>query len=183
MPTLKIYRDEQKIPLPLYYQAETFIRIEWIDSDDYEIDGGLAEPAIQVAVSEGNLLIAYAAIIWLDIEHTDETYHCYGLNSVFTFAEYRRRGFGGQVVEAATATIQQQPGADIALLWAAPKDVGFYEKYGWRAMHEMTTLMGDPDSPDVYIDEVAMMLFVSQKAQGNMQDFVSGRIYVGDEPW
>ena len=117
MPELKIYNRGDDLPLPLYYQAETFVRITWADHDEYDIDGGLTEPAIHIVLAEGNLLLSYASLIWTDLDYTGIRYRCYGLRSVFTFRGFRRRGYGGQVVQAATTLIQQKRDADIGLLW------------------------------------------------------------------
>lgn len=183
MSNLNIYHNGKEIPLPLYYQAETFVRLQWADDEDYDVDDGLDEPAIHITLSQGNSLISYASLIWTDVKNVDTTYHCYGLRSVFTFPASRRRGYGGQVVRSATKFIENQPNADIALLWTEPQNVDFYARQGWIAMPNMTTLFGEPDAPDVFDEETAMMLFISDKGKSGKGRFDTGRIYVGEEPW
>jgi GNAT superfamily N-acetyltransferase len=41
-------------------------------------------------------------VVWKRIEHDGETYETGGLTGVFTFPDFRRRGYGTQVVEAAS---------------------------------------------------------------------------------
>lgn len=38
------------MPQPLYYQAETFVWITWTDGPDYDMDAGLEEPAVHIAL-------------------------------------------------------------------------------------------------------------------------------------
>ncbi|MEO1166987.1 MAG: GNAT family N-acetyltransferase [Chloroflexota bacterium] len=183
MSELKIYHATKDLPLPLYYQVETFVRIEWTDDEDYDIDEGLDEPNIHIVLSEGNTLFSYASVIWVDIVHNEISYKCYGLRSVFTFSASRRQGFGGQVVKAATDLIQQKEDADIALLWTEAHLVDYYVRYGWRAMPDTTILIGEPDEPEIFNEEIPMMLFVSDKGRAGISAIESGQLYVGDEPW
>lgn len=164
-------------------QAETFVRLTWADDIAYDMDDGLCESSVHIALADGNTLFAYASIIWLDLNHQDDVYRCYGLRSVFTFPASRNRGYGGQVVQAATDYMRQQADADIALLWTEDNLTGFYERHGWSVMADITILMGDPEVPEVFDEEIPMMLFLSNKAQANQQGIASDELYIGDEPW
>lgn len=183
MPELNIYRSGADVPRPLYYQAQAFSRIVFGDIEDYDIDLELHEPGMHVVVSEGNLLISWATIVWRDIHHAGQSYTCFGLSGVLTFPAFRNRGYGGQVVKTATDLIRADARADIALLWTARHNANFYARFGWQVMPAMTTLIGSPDAPEVYDDELTMMLFVSEKGQSGMTDFEQGRVYIGEEEW
>ncbi|MEL6525192.1 MAG: hypothetical protein AAFQ07_05715 [Chloroflexota bacterium] len=74
MPNITIYKTSEDVPLPLYYQAETFIRLTWADDEDYDMDDGLDEPAVHITLSEGNTLFSYASLIWTDLELAGVTF-------------------------------------------------------------------------------------------------------------
>ncbi|NJK78726.1 MAG: GNAT family N-acetyltransferase [Chloroflexaceae bacterium] len=180
---MSIYQTGDALPRPLYYQAEAFSRIVFDDDEEYDIDLGLTEPAVHITVAQGNLLIAYAAVSWTDLEHAGVQYRCYGLSTVLTFPAFRRRGYGGQMVQAAITLITQAADADIALLWTTPNNIDWYTRYGWRALPALTTLVGDPAAPEVDDEETAMMLFISEKGRAGEPAFEQGRVYVGEERW
>ncbi|MEO1166080.1 MAG: GNAT family N-acetyltransferase [Chloroflexota bacterium] len=183
MPNITIHKTSEDVPLPLYYQAETFIRLTWADDEDYDMDDGLDEPAVHITLSEGNTLFSYASLISTDLALAGVTYRCYGLRSVFTFPASRKQGYGRQVVQAAGDYVSQQADADVALLWTEAHNIAFYERLGWVTMTTMKTLFGEPDSPEVFDEETAMMLFISDKGRAGKAVFDTGQVYVGDEPW
>ncbi len=180
---LQIFATASDMPPSLYYQAETYVRLEWADEPDYDMEGGLQEAAAHVTLGRGNTLFSYASVIRTELEHGGETYRCYGLRSVFTFPASRRRGYAARVVAAATALMTNRPDADIGLLWTAPDHVGLYAGAGWREMATMTTLYGDRSAPEAHDQERAMMLFISPKGVAQATAFDGTDVHVGDEPW
>jgi len=180
MPQLMIY---EKIPTHFYYQAQAFSRIIWYDSDNYDIDLELDEPMTHIVLANGKSLVSYAQVLSKTVYCEDTAYTCCGLSGMMTFPFFRKRGYGGQVVEAAISLMQNDQSADIALLWTEPHNQQFYSRYGWQAMPKMTTLIGDKSQPDVYDEEGAMMLFLSDKAKQNRSQFENGAVYVGEEQW
>ncbi len=182
MPEMNIYRSGSELPSHFYYQAQSFSRIIWYDSDDYDIDRELQEPLTHVVLANGKSLIAYAQVLWVEIEHVGVTYRCGGLSGVMTFPFFRKRGYGSQVVTAATDIIHDD-GADIALLWTEPKNEHFYMQLGWEPMPHMTTLIGDREQPTIYDEELPMMRFISAKGREGRPGFVNGRVYVGQDQW
>lgn len=183
MPDLNIYLPGEEFPLHFYYQVQAFIRIFWVDGDDFDIDLGLHEPATRIVVAQGKSLIAYAAIVRRDIEIAGSTFVCAGLGDVMTYPAFRKRGYGGQVVKTATDIMLADASADIGLLWTAPHNTHFYARYGWLPMPDMTTVEGDPNAPDVMDDEPAMMLFLSEKGKAARASFTGGRVYIGEGKW
>ena len=105
------------------------------------------------------------------------------LGSVMTFPFFRKRGYGSQLVAAATQLIHKETNADIALLWAEPANHRLYAKHGWRVMPHLITIHGDSTSPEPYTDEPAMMLFLSEKAKAAEAQFEYASVYVGEEKW
>ncbi|MEL7436066.1 MAG: hypothetical protein AAFN11_19125, partial [Chloroflexota bacterium] len=77
----------------------------------------------------------------------------------------------------------QQGNIGIRLLWTEAHNIAFYERLGWVTMTTMKTLFGEPDSPEVFDEETAMMLFISDKGRAGKAVFDTGQVYVGDEPW
>jgi predicted GNAT family N-acyltransferase len=181
MPELTIYKTTAELPPHIYYQMEAFVRIVWVDGEDFDIDLGWQEEATHFVIANGKQLISYALVVWKDIECNSITYKCGGLGSMMTFPAFRSKGYGGQVAKAATDTILSEPSADIALLWTEHE--GFYSRYGWEALPGLITLVGNPQVPENRDDEIRMMLFVSERAKQRRADFEQGQIYIGEDSW
>ena len=146
---------EGELPDHLNWQAVSFMRTEWP-----WIDGGLLRrpydralgPTYFVLVVD-DLLIAHAATIALDVEHAGQRWRMAGLGNVFTFPSFRGRGYGSQVVAAATGHILAGP-ADLGGLYCGQRRIGFYARHGWQPVD------APPDE-----DAARMMLFVSPRGQ------------------
>jgi len=180
---LHIYRTTAELPLHFYYQAQAFVRIFWVDGEDYNIDLGLQYQELHIVLAKDKSLVAYASVSVQDVQLAGVAYRCYGLSGVMTFPAFRKFGYGGQVIDTALNLIREDTSADIALLWTDPQNVHFYVEHGWIAMPDMTTLMGDPTHPTVFDDELALMLFLSERAQRQRAAFERGQIYIGEENW
>jgi GNAT superfamily N-acetyltransferase len=181
MPELTIYKITAELPQHIYYQMEAFVRIVWVDGEDFDIDLGWQEEATHFVIANGKQLISYASVVWVDIECNGITYKCGGLGSMMTFPAFRGKGYGGQVAQTATDYIRAEPAADIALLWTEHE--GFYSRYGWETLSGLTTLVGNPQAPEVRDDEIRMMLFLSEKGKQGRADFEHGTIYIGEDSW
>jgi GNAT superfamily N-acetyltransferase len=177
MPQVQTY-TYREFPSDLNWQAVSFMRVAWPF-----IEGGAlrktypdeCDPIHFVAVEDG-LLLSYAAVIRMGIGHVGEEYETCGLGSVFTFPSSRGRGYGRQVVDAATRYITASA-ADVAALFTGPDLEGFYARSGWEALQGAITLIGRKDAPSV-IDAVRMMLFVSEKGKAGRGAFESHPLYV-----
>ncbi|MEO8608220.1 MAG: GNAT family N-acetyltransferase [Chloroflexota bacterium] len=184
-PQMHIYASNADLPAAIRYQVHSFMRIEWYDMDDYDMDSGVENDELHpsyVALTNGNTLLSFATVVRKMLELNGEKYICYGLANVMTFPHFRKRGFAGQVVEAATKIIRESD-ADIALLWTEQQNIGFYGRSGWETLPGLVTLVGDPQNPKVYADEPALMQFLSDKGQAARPDFEHGRVYVGAWTW
>lgn len=185
-PQLHIYLTNAELPAPVRYQVHSFMRVVWFDYDEYNVDLTVEEDEAQpshIAVTNASTLIAYATVVWKNLTLAGQHYRCGGLANVMTFPHFRKRGYGAQVVKAATRIIQQSAGADIAMLWTAHDNVPFYNRAGWEAMPEMVTLIGDAKQPRVYDEEIGMMLFLSDKGKNSRALFERERVYVGEWTW
>ena len=182
-PELLIYREDETIPLPYYYQVQSFVRVFWSDSDEHDIDRGLQQSAINIVLAKGHSLLSYATVVWRDVLIDEQPYKLYGLGDVMTFPHFRKRGYGGQVVQAATDIIQAESSADFGLLWTEPKNYDFYRRSGWELAPDLVTLLGNPSHPDRYEHEAGMVLFCSDKAKRARSIITSSDIYIGEGKW
>ena len=183
MPALRIY-PQAEFPAIFKWQAIAFMRCEW--SDIFHGDN-LYMPEtyppenqpVHFVLAEGETLISYAAIMEVSLNHNGNVYRVYGFGNMFTFPPFRRKGYGGQVLQAATHFIQAST-VDLAILFCDPKLERFYAAYGWQVTQSLTCL-GQPDQYQVY-EPSRMMLFTSEKGLANQKDFESQPIYI-DWPW
>ncbi len=136
---------------------------------------------VHLVLVQDSVLISHAEIVWKQLNYGDEIYKVYGLSGVFTLPAWRGRGYGRQIVAAATAYIRASD-ADLGLLWCAPELRAFYVRYGWQAMSRLQTLIGPPDKPLVY-PLLAMMLFLSPKGRRDSLIFETGSMYFGENAW
>lgn len=183
MPTFTTY-TQNDFPSALKWQALAFMRVQWpsiftgeeqfvTDTFPPELD-----PVHFVAV-EGDLLISYASLFRMDLEHASKIYKIYGLGNMLTFPSFREKGIGGKVLGMATEHIKHNA-VDLSMLFCDPQRESFYGKRGWKITRSPTRI----GSPNQYKDHdlTRMMLFLSEKARQGIKDFNEEPVYV-DEPW
>jgi predicted N-acetyltransferase YhbS len=177
MPGLLTYHHHE-FPPDLHWQAVSLMRVEWPF-----IEGGLPKetyPAglrpVHFAVAEAGVLISYAAVIRLEVEHAGEAYRVCGLGNVLTYPACRGQGYGRQVVDAATQYIAASD-ADVAALFCEPTLESFYARSGWEAIREAATLTGSREAPAEY-DALRMMLFVSGKGKAGRHAFETRPLHI-----
>jgi GNAT superfamily N-acetyltransferase len=183
-PELQTFTSDT-IPSAYEHQIRSFIRIEWWDSYQHSVDPPLGNPSFQpinFVLVEGDCLYSAAKVNRTQIEHQGQIYVCYGLGGVFTYPAFRQRGYGAWVVREATEYIRQQSDADIAVLWTLKRNIPFYERNGWEHYADIRMMIGDPQKPYRSSEEL-MMLFVSETAQANHQQFKSQQVYFGVRAW
>lgn len=134
---------------------------------------------VHFVAAEGELLISYASIIRMDLEHGGKTYKTYGFGNMLTFPSFRGQGYGTRVLELATDFIKRSD-VNVAMLFCAENREPFYVKRGWEFTRS-PTLIGTPNHHTTH-DLSRMMLFVSQKSQQARRDFEEQPVYV-DKPW
>jgi GNAT superfamily N-acetyltransferase len=115
-----VYRTYDLPPL-VKCQIPSFMRIEWTQGyageqqfRDEVWPEGEEQNTVHFVLKERGFVISQAGVVWKRIEHDGETYETGGLTGVLTFPDFRRRGYGTQVVEAATRYIVDK-GVDIGL--------------------------------------------------------------------
>jgi len=183
-PKLKTYTSDE-IPAEYEHQIRSFIRIEWWDSYQYDLNPPLGNPdysPLNFVLVEGDCLYGALKVNRKLIAHQGQDYMCYGLGGVFTYPAFRKRGYGAWIVREATAYIRKQDDADVAVLWTEIHNIPFYERNGWEYTPNIKMMLGDPMSPYQSAEHV-LMLFISDKAQANRQQFIEHPVYFGKRGW
>lgn len=183
MPELTVFQ-QRDFPALYKWQAIAFMRMEWASLfyDDLLYMSETYPPELQpvhFVMAEDDSLLSYASVLKLHIPHAGADYHIYGFGNLLTFPPYRRRGHGGQVLQAATDFILHSD-VDAAILFCDRLLEPFYEARGWTCTRSATRL-GIPDQYKEYAPS-RMMLYVSEKGRLGRTDFETQPLYI-DEPW
>ena len=147
MPNFTTYTQDD-FPSALKWQALAFMRVQWpsIFTGDRRFVTETYPPElnpIHFVASEREVLISYASIILLDLEHGDRNYKVYGFGNMLTFPSFRENGFGGQILDLASDYIKQSD-VDIAMLFCDPTREPFYGKRGWEITRSPTRRSPEP---------------------------------------
>lgn len=131
------------------------------------------------SIVEKGKLISRAEVIEVNITHSGQIYNVCGICNVFTFPLFRNKGYGKQVVEAATNYILQS-GADIGILFCDQRFELFYASKGWEALNNSITRIGTPGDYKPYSNtsNIRMMLFVSEKGKKGRSAFTNQPMYI-----
>lgn len=183
MPTLTIY-EQPDFPSVYNWQAIAFMRCEWpsIFQGDILYLSAPYPPEFNpthFVMAEGDSLLSYATIMKLKIPHAGQEYSVYAFGNMFTFAPYRKHGYGRKILQAATDFICQSD-VDAGILFCDKSLEEYYGPEGWLTTHSPTYL-GYSGQPVTY-EPLRMMLFVSEKAKTAQKDFESSPLYI-DYPW
>jgi hypothetical protein len=184
MPELAIY-PMQELPLHIKCQITSFVRIQWSwvfegEARLWDYFAGKEDfHPVSFVLTEGELLISHAEVNQRKLEPAGDTYKTYGVSGVFTYPSFTKEGHGKRVVAEATDYIRKSD-ADIALLFCNEPLSHFYTPHGWTQL-EKSVLYGDKDNPEV--DDVSMILYVSEKAKQARSTIESKPIYVGPYTW
>jgi GNAT superfamily N-acetyltransferase len=134
MPQLSIYTAVDAIRPEIVCAIRALLASEWPASDGEPARGPLADPTLHpvfVVLTSAQRVLSFGRTIWAWVPHDGRTLKVYGLGDVITAPESRRAGYGGRVVEAATAHIRSDPNADLGLLLTDPQLEGLYGHRGW----------------------------------------------------
>lgn len=173
-----------EIPPHIWWQVVTFKRVEWPWDDDGLIGN---QPfanddlhAMYFALLNDKVLISHALVTREVGKTAARVYRILGLGDVFTFPAYRKKGYGMQVVRAATDHMIQASEADFGMLFCGPHMEGFYRKSGWQPLR-MTVTYGDEASPQLE-GGLTMVHFLGNNdhLRGELTD---ATIFIGRHPW
>ncbi len=183
MPQYNVY-SQFGFPPGLKRQALAFMREQWPSLFTREPACAAetfvaALDPVHFVATERDLLVSYASIVPLNVEHAGKAYMAYALGNMFTFPSFRGHGCGTRVLRSATDFIHHCD-VDIAILFCEPKHECFYARNGWEATRSPTRI-GAPGRYEVH-DLSRMMLFVSEKGRGGRKDFQERACYL-KLPW
>jgi GNAT superfamily N-acetyltransferase len=184
-PTTQIF-SEERLPDTLRWQIISGMRAAWPDDYRHNRRLWISRPEFHptyIVLMDGPFVLAHTVAIWKRLLHAKVTYMVYGLSMVFTYPDCRGQGYGRTIVGAGTAYIDQQPDADVAMLFCEPRLQAFYAQNDWCAMTGATTLITRSDGSVGTTGEVLLMRFCSEKGQHGRASFTQTPIQFGDTTW
>lgn len=173
------------LPEAYAHQIRSFIRLHWHDEYQYSLDGPLVPPerhATHFVVHDRHALFSHGRIIWIELDHSGQRYRLYCLGDVLTYPAFRKRGYGAQIVKAASRLIGDDPRADAAILFTDAAKASFYAAQGWEAMSTLRASYGHPVASEP-AQGTAMMLFVSERAKRHRADFETEELKLPGWGW
>jgi aminoglycoside 6'-N-acetyltransferase I len=180
-PRVMIYDSAAAIPPTLEAQIRRLLHAEWPGTEDVAalplIDPGLHP--VHFVLAEGDQVVSYTRTIRATISHRGQVFMLYGLGDVVTRPGQRQRGYGGRLVEAATAHIRRDPAADAAVLLTEPALEQFYQRYGWEHVAGLRVTTGDSDQGTPF----AMILFISAKVRAARERFADDPLVLTGDEW
>lgn len=119
-------------------------------------------------------VVSYCVVLCKEIFHEGHTYKAAGLNYVCTQAEYRKQGYGSQIVKTATQFIENS-NVDIGLFTCDRELLFFYEKQGWPEAPHVSIISGEyPDAlSSIAFHKAVLLRFFSQKVLEDKEFFQS----------
>jgi predicted N-acetyltransferase YhbS len=144
------------------------------------VDPGLCP--IYFLLAEGDRVLSFARTIRATVSHLGRSFILYGLGDVITAPEWRRHGYGGRVVEEATAHIKSDREADAAVLLTGRELEAFYGQRGWECVRGLRVITSEGDGCAA---EAAfpMMLFISAKARAARRHFTRDMLVLPGDEW
>ena len=186
MPKLLIY-PRTELPPELNWQIISYIRatapdaLNGFDWWKYWMSEDGNDHSHHMILAENGIMISHTEVVWKTLKHSGETYKVYGLTSVFTYPGLRHQGYGTQIVEAGTKHIRESD-ADIGLFNCQLQLESFYSRCGWIPMRNVTVLIQHQDKW-IAVDELTMMLFLSEKGKRRQATFESEPMRFGEREW
>jgi predicted acetyltransferase len=183
MPKLSRFTN-QDLPDCFAHQIRDFIRMTWFDAFQYDIHAKAMPDEWQpvyFVIAEEPALFSHAAVVTQSVECNGQLYSCGGISSALTYPAFRKRGYGSQVVQAATEYLKASD-FDLALLWTDADKGDFYARWGWEYHPSIRAYAGDKSAPEVY-DAFTLCLFLSERAKAQRAEFENYPLYIGEYGW
>jgi predicted GNAT family N-acyltransferase len=114
--------------------------------------------------------------------HLGQSFKLAGLGDVITKREFRHNGYGGSIVEEATAHIKSDREADAAVLLTEPKLEAFYRRSGWGCVPGLQVVTSDYGEC-ITGKTIPMMLFLSAKALAAREIFSKETLLLPGDEW
>lgn len=184
MADLIVYKDQYEVPGLIHQQIVDFLRMEWPDGFQGKnrfrnwAHNPKNNPVYFVLV-EKDILVSHVAVVWKNIIHKNVKYKMYSLSGMMTYPQFRKQGYGLQILKKAKEYIFKQDG-DFVMIHSRLK--GFYEKVGFETLPKVITLVGDPKNPKDS-GEKAFGIFLTEKGKRGRTDFETEPFYFGESLW
>ena len=185
MLSIQVFHSTDELPAAYECQIRAYVRILWNDSYVHDLDAPLVPPERHphfVVLGERHALFSAARVSWVMVEHAGHQLKMYCLGDVFTYPAFRNRGYGRQVVDAATELIRSDPEADAAILFTEPDLENFYAQSGWQHVAGLSATIGDPDYPEPN-PGFAMMQFLSDRTEKMQGTFETRPLFLPGFGW
>jgi len=140
------------LPRELEIQVLAFMRIVWGDGfqGDERFRTRLWEDdrAVHFVRAVGDLLVSHAQIVVPEVSHDGRALRIAGVGGVMTYPQFRDEGHGTAVMRRTTGYILADASFDVGMLFCAPENVSFYERFGWSTLPAGRVRVGPPDEPE-----------------------------------
>lgn len=186
VPQMMRYDSAAAIPPRFEAQVRAILHAAgWLAVEEMGAARPLVDPKLHPVyfiLAEGDRVLSYARTIRATVTHLGRSFILYGLGDVITAPEFRRRGYGGRVVEEATARIKSDREADAALLLTERKLEAFYKRRGWEDVRGLRVVAGERDACPADAT-VPIMLFISTKARAARPIFTTDTLALPGDEW
>ena len=184
VPRVVRYDSASAMPLPVEAQIRGLLHAEWPGPDEDAVSPLIAPELhpVHFVLADGNQVVSYTRTIWATVAHRGQRLKLYGLGDVVTRPEQRQMGYGGRLVEEATAHIRGDEEADAAVLLTEPALEQFYRRYGWEHVAGLRVATGDSHQATA-MAPFAMMLFISPGARAARDLFADDPLVLPGEEW
>jgi len=179
-----LYNSAAMMPLHLEAQIRSLLNAEWPGSDE-DAALPLIDPKLHTVcfvLADEDQVLSYARTIWETVSHLGQSFKLYDLGDVITQPEFRRQGYAGRIVEAATTHIKSDREADAAILLTEPKLEALYRRSGWESVPGLRVATGEDDEYAAGVT-FPMMLFLSAKAHAARQVFPTDLLVLPGDEW
>ncbi len=137
-------------------------------------------PVMRFLILDDNKVVSHVAVITKFIEHDGVKYKLAGIGGVMTDELYQGKGYGTQLVKAATDYIDSKD-FDIAILFCDPKRHNFYGRNGWKLLINQNITVGEYGVNVYPQKESTMIRYLSDKARNNEEAFTQKPLFLGNE--
>ncbi|HEX3273108.1 MAG TPA: GNAT family N-acetyltransferase [Ktedonobacterales bacterium] len=175
---------EEELSDNLKTQTLAALRAEWPSAFTGAKAGRtqLNDPALHAMIFSlvvDGQLASHVSVPQKTIVHGGEPYKACGLSGVLTVPAFRGKGYGEQVVRAATEFMEED-GADISLFTCDPALRTFYEHCGWTLLKGASLVGGTRARPfpSAALGKITFGRFFSARAQVRRNDFIGVAIWL-----
>jgi GNAT superfamily N-acetyltransferase len=129
----------------------------------------------------GKQLVAYAGVVFLSVQLGGTTFAVAGLSGVATQPGFQRRGYGFQVVRAASNFVASS-GVDLGIFTCDPGLIDFYRHAGNWQPSPSVVLVGNQNPKSLASDTLGLTVMLRQfsdRAREHSASLLAGRFVLG----